>query len=192
MSAVGPRPATAPAAAAATSRGPAWTPGTRLLVLGVGSRLRRDDALGPLVADALAAGPLPDGVAVRPAHGLVPELAVDLAEVDAVWFVDAAADPGLARPTWARVAAGGDRARADGAGGGGGGGHALDPAALLVWAEAWAGRAPEAWTLALPAADFGLGEGLSPRGEASRRAALADLRARWGREAASGAGGLTH
>lgn len=152
--------------------GPAWAPGLRLLVLGVGSSLRRDDALGPAVAEALAAAPLPEGVATRPVHGLVPELAVDLAEVDAVWFVDAAADPSLARPTWTRVA--------PSAGPGAGGGHALDPAALLVWTEAWTGRVPEAWTLALPAGDFGLGEGWSARGARSLREALGELRRRLG------------
>ena len=112
-------------------------------------------------------------------HGLVPELAVDLAEVDAVWFVDAAADPALARPTWARV----DGAVRDGgaaAAAGAGGGHAFGPAALLAWTEAWTGRVPEAWTLALPAGDFGLGEGWSLRGARSYRAALRDLRSRWG------------
>ena len=153
--------------------GPDWAPGRRLLVLGVGSSLRRDDALGPAVAEALAAAPLPEGVATRPVHGLVPELAVDLAEVDAVWFVDAAADPTLAHPTWARV-------DPEGASPGTGGGHALDPAALLAWTAAWTGRAPEAWTLALPAGDFGLGEGWSARGARSLRAALRDLRRRWG------------
>jgi len=152
--------------------GPEWVPGRRLLVLGVGSSLRRDDALGPAVAEALAAAPLPKGVATRPVHGLVPELAVDLAEVDAVWFVDAAADPSLTRPTWARVL--------PTAGPGTGSGHALDPAALLVWTEAWTGRAPEAWTLALPAGDFGLGEGWSARGARSLREALGELRRRLG------------
>jgi hydrogenase maturation protease len=144
-------------------------------VLGVGSTLRRDDALGPAVAEALAAAPLPEGVAARPVHGLVPELAVDLAEVDAVWFVDAAADPSLARPTWSRVA--------PSAGPGASGGHALDPAALLVWTEAWTGRVPEAWTLALPAGDFGLGEGWSARGARSLVEALDELRGRLGVDA---------
>ncbi|MDF1522585.1 MAG: hydrogenase maturation protease [Trueperaceae bacterium] len=152
--------------------GPDWTPGRRLLVLGVGSTLRRDDALGPAVAEALAAASLPEGVAARSVHGLVPELAVDLEEVDAVWFVDAAADPSLADATWARVA--------PSAGPGVGGGHALDPAALLVWTEAWTGRAPEAWSLALPAGDFGLGEGWSERGARSLREALDELRRRLG------------
>jgi hydrogenase maturation protease len=139
----------------------------------MGSTLRRDDALGPAVAGTLAAAALPEGVAARAVHGLVPELAVDLGEVDAVWFVDAAADPALARPTWARVDGGA-------AGPGAGGGHALDPAALLAWAAAWSGRTPEAWTLALPAADFGLGEGWSARGARSFEEALIDLRRRWG------------
>jgi hydrogenase maturation protease len=145
-------------------------------VLGVGSTLRRDDALGLAVVDALEATPLPAGVAARSVHGLVPELAADLAEVDAVWFVDAAADAALARPTWARVDA---TAAAPGVGGG----HALDPAALLAWTEAWAGRAPEAWTLALPADDLGFGEGWSPRGARSLATAVRDLRRRWGVDA---------
>ena len=162
-----------PSAGGRERPGPDWAPGRRLLVLGVGSSLRRDDALGPAIAAALVAASLPEGVASRPVHGLVPELAVDLAEVDAVWFVDAAADAALARPTWARVGV-------DAADPGAGGGHALDPAALLAWTAAWTGRVPEAWTLALPAADFGFGEGLSTVAHASLAAALADLRSRWG------------
>ena len=165
-----------PSAGGRVRPGPDWAPGRRLLVLGVGSSLRRDDALGPAIAAALAAAPLPEGVASRPVHGLVPELAVDLVDVDAVWFVDAAADRSLAQPTWARVAVGA-------MGPGSGGGHALGPAALLAWAEAWTGRAPEAWMLALPADDFGLGEGWSARGARSYRAALRDLRRRWGVDA---------
>jgi hydrogenase maturation protease len=173
--------------------GPHWRPGRRLLVLGVGSTLRRDDAIGPAVAEALAASPLPGGVACRPVHGLVPELAVDLEAVDDVWFVDAAADPALERPTWARVvgaaASGGGLGAAVGAARrgatpeaakGAAGGHALDPAALLAWTEAWCGRAPDAWTLALPAEDFGFGEGWSARGARSIEAALRDLRWRLG------------
>lgn len=167
MTAVGPRCATP---------GPTWRRGRRLLVVGVGSPLRRDDALGPAVAAALRAGRLPEGVAVRAAHGLTPELAVDLAEVDAVWFVDAAAAPGPERPTWTRL---GGRGATPGTGPGGRGGHALDPSALLAWTEAWAGRAPEAWLLALPAADLSLGTGLSRRGARSLRAALRSLRGRW-------------
>lgn len=161
-----------PSAGGRARPGPTWSPGRRLLVLGVGSTLRRDDALGPAVVEALAAAPLPAGVAARPVHGLVPELAVDLADVDAVWFVDAAADPVLPHPTWSRVGVPTGPAS--------GGGHALDPATLLGWTEAWTGRVPDAWTLALPAGAFGLGEGWSVRGERSFREALHDLRRRFG------------
>ncbi len=160
--------------------GPTWRPGRRLLVVGVGSSLRRDDALGPLVVAVLAddaTHPVPAGVELRAVHGLTPELVVDVAAVDAVWFVDAAADPALAEPTWSCV-------RAGAAAAGTRSGHALDPTTLLALTSVLEtdrrrGVLPEAWTLALPARDFAIGEGLSEVGRASLAAAVAGLRGRW-------------
>ena len=66
----------------------------RILVIGYGNRGRGDDALGPMLADAVAALSLPS-VTVQIAHQLQVEDAVAVAAHDAVIFADAdvAADP---------------------------------------------------------------------------------------------------
>ncbi|MBP8271659.1 MAG: hydrogenase maturation protease, partial [Sphaerotilus sp.] len=72
--------------------GPAAAPtAVRTLVIGYGSPIRGDDAIGPLAADALAAGPLPPGLRVLSRHILTAELAEDLAAAETVIFLDAAA-----------------------------------------------------------------------------------------------------
>ena len=74
---------------------------TPTLIVGYGSPIRGDDAIGPLVADRLAAmvadGALPAGVEVQARHILTAELVEDLNRADLVIFLDAAADlaPGL-------------------------------------------------------------------------------------------------
>jgi hydrogenase maturation protease len=62
-----------------------------MLVLGVGSELRSDDAAGRHVADAVARAGF-DDVEVVSVHQLTPELALDLAGRDRVVIVDAAVD----------------------------------------------------------------------------------------------------
>ncbi len=62
-----------------------------MLVLGVGSELRSDDAAGRHVADAVGRAELAD-VEVVSVHQLTPELALDLAGRDRVVIVDAAVD----------------------------------------------------------------------------------------------------
>ena len=139
-----------------------------MLLLGLGNDLRGDDGAGPRVARALV-GRVPWDV--RIVHGLTPELADDLVEVDVALFVDAAADPSLDAPVWQRVEA------PRGRGAGQLLGHALDVPGLLAWCVALHGRAPRAATLSLPARDFALGETLTPTAEAGVAAAIAALRA---------------
>ena len=67
----------------------------RTLVIGYGSPIRGDDAIGPLAADALAAAPLPPGWRVLSRHVLTAELAEDLAAVDRVIFLDASVRAGV-------------------------------------------------------------------------------------------------
>ena len=81
---VHPPPAAAAAAATATAQG-----ALRTLVIGYGSPIRGDDAIGPLAADALAAGALPPGLRVLSRHVLTAELAEDLCAADRVIFLDA-------------------------------------------------------------------------------------------------------
>jgi hydrogenase maturation protease len=58
------------------------------LVIGYGNDLRSDDGAGRVVADRINALDLP-GVSVRSVVQLTPELALEMAEVDTVVFVDA-------------------------------------------------------------------------------------------------------
>ncbi len=137
----------------------------RTLVIGYGNPLRRDDGAGPEAARRLA-GMQPPGVVVVEAHQLLPEHAELLSRVRRAVFVDASAEEGLEevrlQPVEPAAGAGLDP-------------HVSDPGRLLALAAELFGNAPEAWMLRLPAADFGIGEGLSPTAEAAVREAVARL-----------------
>jgi hydrogenase maturation protease len=132
------------------------------LVIGYGNTLRRDDGVGVKVAEAVAALNLP-GVRVITRHQLVPELAEPLARARAAIFVDASVVPG-ARELELRdvVARQGGQILA----------HAADPRSLLSLAGQIFGHCPPAWSLAIPVADFGFGDGLSPQAESGLAAAV--------------------
>ena len=136
-------------------------------MIGYGNELRGDDAIGPRVAELMAARALP-GVRAISARQLTPELAEQLAHAGLAIFVDAypaahAGEPAvLARPlTPADVGA----ALV----------HTSDPRALLALALALYGRAPPAWQVAAPAVTFDLGAPLSPTAEQGIDAALARI-----------------
>jgi hydrogenase maturation protease len=121
-----------------------------VLVVGVGSELRGDDAAGRRVAAAVDARGL-DGVRVRSVPQLVPELAVDLAGCDRVVFVDAGPDD---REVTVRAVDPAQRQRRLT--------HQLDVASLLEL-TALTGTPPEAIVVTVPAADFTVGGSLSAR-----------------------------
>ena len=136
---------------------------TRLLVIGYGNELRRDDGVGPRAARAVAAWQLP-GVEGVAAHQLTPELAERIGEAERVVFVDAGQDDVvLARPVGP-----GRTAQALG--------HTGDPRELLALAEALYGHRPEVWLMTLPAPDLGFGEGLSAMAEHGLAEALRQIR----------------
>jgi len=140
-------------------------PGT-LLVIGYGNRLRGDDAVGPLAADAVATWRLP-GVEAVAVPQLTPELAAPLAEARCAVFVDAATDADevscrAVHPSATPCAMG----------------HALDPGGLLGLALQAFGRAPAAWLLTIPAGGFEVGAGLTLAAQAGLDEALDRLR-RW-------------
>lgn len=62
------------------------------LVIGYGNTLRGDDAVGQVVARALAGEAAIEGVEVIACHQLMPELAECIDAADLVVFIDAAAD----------------------------------------------------------------------------------------------------
>jgi len=138
----------------------------RALVVGYGSPLRGDDALGPLVADRLAALELPAGIEVAARHVLTAELVAELGAVERAVFLDAAVDlpPGAVRcvplmPRWSASSMA----------------HVHDPCELLAWCEALYGRAPHAWLISAGGAEFGYAH---CQLSAPARAAIAPMLAR--------------
>jgi hydrogenase maturation protease len=121
----------------------------RALVIGYGSPIRGDDAIGPWVADRLSEMGLPDDVEVQARHILTAELVEDLHRAQCVVFIDAAADimPGELRVRPLAPDAGVMSTMA----------HFHDPRELLAWCEALYGRAPEAWLVTAGGAQWGYG-----------------------------------
>jgi len=130
-------------------------PGRRALIIGYGSPIRGDDAIGPLAADRLADEGVPEGVTVLSRHVLTAELVEDIAAADLIVFIDAVAEgpPGeiRIRPLQPDASALSTMA------------HFLDPRELLAWAETLYCHRPRAWLASVAGAtfDYGLYE-LSP------------------------------
>jgi hydrogenase maturation protease len=142
----------------------------KTLVIGYGSPIRGDDAIGPLVADRLETQGAPAGVAVISRHILTADLVPDLAASDLVIFLDAAVDtaPGQVscRPLAPDAAAMSTMA------------HFLDPRELLAWTHALYGRAPAAYLVSAGGATFDYaGYELSPSAEVAVGRMLEQVRA---------------
>jgi hydrogenase maturation protease len=127
-------------------------PQPRVLVIGYGNTLRRDDGVGWLIAQEVESWRRPDVQSLGVAQ-LTPELAAPMATAQAVLFVDAresAAHSGVrverVRPLNETVPSMV---------------HASSPRFLLGLCRAVFGRCPPSWLVSVPAADFSIGEGLS-------------------------------
>lgn len=141
----------------------------RTLVIGYGSPIRGDDAIGPLAAEALSARPLPPGVTVLARHVLTAELAEDLVAADRVVFLDAesGATPGSVRVRELAPDAGRVSTMA----------HFHDPRELLAWCEVLYGRAPRAWLVTAAGESFGYAHcRLSPAASGALATMLAEVR----------------
>jgi hydrogenase maturation protease len=123
-----------------------FTEGRKVLIIGYGSPIRGDDAIGPLVADRLQAEGLPTGVEVVSRHILTAELVADLVEHDRVVFLDAAVDgtPGEVR---CRSLAPDASAMSTMA-------HFLDPRELLAWCETLYEKVPETFLVSACGSSF--------------------------------------
>jgi len=129
-------------------------PPSNRLVIGIGNPLRGDDGVGALLAEqaAVSTAAEPGGsVAVRCVQQLTPELAAELAHLDAVLFIDAWEAPEDAEPQLKDLHPAGAS----------GDSHRLEPAALLAVCQALYGRAPAAQLLRVPASAFAHGTALS-------------------------------
>lgn len=134
------------------------------LILGWGNPSRRDDGLGPALAERLAALDLP-GVTVETDLQLHVEDVADLARHERVVFADAARE-GEA-PFWVR------RGRAEGDGLSFTT-HSVSPGALLTLSRRLFDAEPEAWILGVRGYDFDdFGEGLSAEAQSNLDEAVA-------------------
>lgn len=124
-----------------------------VLVIAVGNRSRGDDALGPMLLDALRAAGSGEQVELIEEFQLQVEHALDLVGRDAVLFVDASRAPVDGGAVLMPLAPQTGHPPAS---------HALAPAAVLgVFEQVQQRPAPPAWLLAIEGAAFGLGDGLS-------------------------------
>jgi hydrogenase maturation protease len=120
-----------------------------ILVVGYGSDLRRDDAVGRRVADAVADRCLPD-VHVLSLHQLTPEVAADVAGKAAVVFVDA--DVQASEVSVRRLRRGPVDTVTT---------HHVSPGALLELAALLGAVPDHAHVVSVPAVDLRIGTGLS-------------------------------
>jgi hydrogenase maturation protease len=121
-----------------------------VLVLGVGSELRSDDAVGRHVAAAIAALGLP-GVEVRSVQQLTPEVALDLVDRSLVVVVDAAVE--VEQVQVGPVTAGPSRAALS---------HRADLAELLATTSLFGTPPHRVMSVRVPVQDLAIGTELAP------------------------------
>jgi hydrogenase maturation protease len=136
-----------------------------LLVIGYGNTLRRDDGVGPKVAEAVAELNLPC-VSAMACPQLTPELAEPISQAERVVFVDAAVDSPREVQLRELKPAESSQIMA----------HAAGPSTMLALARDVFGRSPEGWWLTIPVDDLGFGEELSTLAKAGFETALAKIR----------------
>lgn len=148
----------------------------RLVVFGWGNESRGDDGLGPLLLARIAAAGWPEVTSVEDFQ-LQIEHALDIADCDAVLFVDAGKDT-PAPFSFRRVAPHRDRTHTT---------HALAPEAVLdVYAQVNGRAPPPAFALCVRGERFELGEGLSAEGVERLEAAWEFVQALMGDRSAEG------
>ena len=133
-----------------------------VLVVGYGSELHHDDAVGRRVAETIERHGLA-GVTVLTSTQLVPELAEPIAAADRVVFVDASVevDEVVVRRLPVRIE------RVDS--------HHATPAHLLGLVRSLGHQCPPAFLVEVPAFDLSLGEGLSEPASAAAERAVAEV-----------------
>jgi hydrogenase maturation protease len=138
-----------------------------VLVVGVGSLLRTDDAVGRVVAERLEALHL-DGVEVASVHQLTPELAPGFAGRRLVVIVDAAVDVrvDVVSVSPIEIDASGELMT-----------HHLGPGGLLSFAAKLGWRPERAVAVRIPVRELGMGTELSAQGAALVEQALIEVQA---------------
>jgi hydrogenase maturation protease len=125
-----------------------------VLVVGIGNRLREDDAFGPIVVEALEKRFDDARINIIECAGLTPELAEDLARAEHIIFIDASAElpPGVLEHRELSRDGNPDLSLV----------HFLSPEALLEWTSRLYNRAPRAEIWLMGTAATGLSEQLTP------------------------------
>jgi len=136
-----------------------------LLVIGYGNSLRRDDGVGPRVAEAIETLQLP-GVRTLVCQLLSPEHADPIARARRVIFVDAAVDK--TDGVHLRLLEPGETSQLMA--------HAADPRTMLALARDVFGHTPKAWWLTIPAIHLGFGTDYSAEAEAGFHAAVHEIK----------------
>ncbi len=148
--------------------------GSVTLVIGYGSPIRGDDALGPLLAERVAErveqGDWPAGTVAEARHILTAELVADLHRAERVVFIDAAVDTAAGEVRSMRLQP--DQTALSTMA------HFHDPRELLAWCEGLYGTAPKAWLVSVGGGAWDYGHfDLSPAVRGALPAALDLVRA---------------
>lgn len=152
-----------PAASDGLAAAAAVPSATATLIIGYGSPIRGDDALGPIVADRLQAHDLPEHITVIARHILTPDLIPAILAAEQIILIDAQIDgePGAVY----QHSLAPDPALASAMG------HFLDPRELLTWVQQLYGHTPVVTLLSSPAVSFEYAYNtLTPSAEAAARA----------------------
>ena len=138
----------------------------RVLVVGFGTDLRGDDALGLRIAQALRERVNGDLVEVLEFQQPLPELAENLSQVELAIFVDASivGEAGALRSRQVRPKPG-PKSQS----------HIFDPSVLLNLALNVYKHAPRTYVVTVTGQDFGFAEALSPIATAAVPAAVAHI-----------------
>jgi hydrogenase maturation protease len=136
----------------------------RVLILGYGNPGRQDDGLGPAAASRIEALGWPD-VTAYDNYQLNIEDALDVADHDVVWFVDAA----RFGPHPFAVETIGPAATLEFTS------HLLRPQAILAMAHQFYGAAPQAFLLGIRGYEFEFAEGLTKAASGNLALAVAML-----------------
>lgn len=139
-------------------------PGTTL-ILGIGNPGRKDDGLGPVLAQHIQALGMP-GVDTDAGYQLNVEDGAAITGYDAVVFVDASRSG--PEPFYFEPVARADEVAFTS--------HSVSPGAVLTIAKDHFGGAPEAWVLGVRGYSFNFEEGLTSRAEQNVEKALAFVR----------------
>ena len=121
-----------------------------ILIIGYGNNLRSDDGVGRYLAEIIDQQQLPL-VKTLSVHQLTPELVLEIAESQAVIFIDAIASL-TGEITLQSLEASQDKTRL---------GHTSNPEQLLSLCQNLYNKLPPAWLLTLPTQSFEFGETFS-------------------------------